>query len=224
MTASPTPVLELPQSGSPHIISRQVIASGQYQALVKITYIDPRDDEKLERERDSVFLVKHPTGEPAGTLMPNIYQDPQGRPCVILVQQFRPQYERDTLEFPGGMISRSKNEAAEQAAVREMEEETSKTGTVLLKSPRLTSEPVPLAATIIGVVLQAKDKTGPDGGRQRLDKGEYVMERVIPLLDLDARLSKYEDEGVLIDPRVWTFALGIRYGLGLTLTETRNAS
>lgn len=222
--ASQTPALELPESASPYIVRRDVIASGKYQALVRITYIDPRDEEKAERERDAVFLVKYPIGEPAGTLMPNIYKDPQGRSCVILVQQFRPQYERDTLEFPGGMISRSRKEGADQAAVREMEEETSKTGKVLSKSPVLTAEPVPLAATIVGVFLQAEDKTGSEVGKQRLDKGEFVVERAMPLPELDHRLYEFEQEGVLIDPRVWTFALGIRCGLEHSLLQAENVS
>lgn len=72
--------------------------------------------------------------------MPNIYKDEHGRWCTILVRQFRPQYEADTIEFPAGFISRTRSETAEQAAIRELKEETTKTGTVIAVSPPLISD------------------------------------------------------------------------------------
>jgi 8-oxo-dGTP pyrophosphatase MutT (NUDIX family) len=144
-----------------------------------VIYIDPRDETKTHRERDVIFLVNRPWEKPAGTLMPNVYKDQEGLWCTVLVQQFRPQYECDTIEFPAGFISSHRGESAEQAAVREMEEETTKTGTILAISPPLTSEPVRIAARLTGVLLHAKDKEGAENGQQRLDKGEFIVEWVV---------------------------------------------
>ncbi|XXH04172.1 hypothetical protein Hte_010585 [Hypoxylon texense] len=202
----------LPKSTCPHIIDQKVISHGKYQGLATVTYIDPRDSTKTERERDFIFLVGRPRPNPVGTLMPNVYQDADGTWCTILVQQFRPQYESDTMEFPAGFISRrgGGGETAEQAAVREMEEETTKTGTVLAASPSLTSEPVRIAARLTGVLLRAADKQGAEAGQQRLDKGEFAVEWKVPLLELEDRLWAFEREGIVVDPRVWTFAMGIK--------------
>lgn len=209
--------MELPKSTSPYILGKSVISRGKYQGLATMTYIDPRDKTKTHRERDFIFLVNHPFDKPAGTLIPNYYKDEHGQYCTVLVQQFRPQYETDTIEFPAGFLSRGRKETAEEAAVREMEEETTKTGTVVATSPLLTSEPVAITARLTGVLLKAEDKLGVEAGKQRLDKGEFADEWLVPLLELEVRLQAFEKQGVIVDPRVWTFAMGIRCALQLDL-------
>jgi len=213
----------LPSSTSPYILDQKVIAHGKYQGLATVTYVDPRDAKKIPRERDFIFLVNRPRSEPVGTLMPNTYKDSEGRWCTVLVQQFRPQYERDTVEFPAGFVSRTRGETAEQAAVREMEEETTKTGAAAAVSPPLTSEPVRIAARLTGVLLDAADKAGGEAGKQRLDKGEFAEEQVVPLLELEDRLQRFADDGVIVDPRVWTFAMGIRCALQLGLGDASSS-
>lgn len=52
----------------------------------------------------------------------------------IIVRQFRAGFEKDTLEFPGGSISKS--EDPEKGAIRELEEET---GAIPSKMTRLTT-------------------------------------------------------------------------------------
>ncbi|KAI1381552.1 hypothetical protein F4677DRAFT_403401 [Hypoxylon crocopeplum] len=213
---------ELPKPTSEYILDQKVVAAGKYQGLATVTYIDPRDATKTRRERDFIFLVDRPRDEPVGAIAPNIYEDAGGRWCTVLVQQFRPQYERDTVEFPAGFISRRRGrETAEEAAARETEEETTKTGKVIATSPLLTSEPVPIAALLTGALLHARDKTGDEAGKQRLDKGEFTVEWQIPLLELEDRLLEFEKENVLVDPRVWAFAMGIRCALSLDLGKQK---
>ncbi|KAI0179496.1 hypothetical protein GGR52DRAFT_309386 [Hypoxylon sp. FL1284] len=222
---STTPA-ELPKSDCPHIRGSRVIAQGKYQGLATVTYVDPRDAAQTERERDFIYLVGRPRSKPVGTLMPNIYFDEASqRWCTVLVQQFRPQYEADTVEFPAGFISRrGGGETAEQAAIREMEEETTKTGTVRAMSPDLTSEPVPIAARLTGVLLDAADKQGAEAGLQRLDKGEFAVEWQVPLLELEARLRQFSKDNVVVDPRVWTFAMGIKCSLDLGLHSAASSA
>ncbi|KAK4199787.1 putative ADP-sugar pyrophosphatase [Triangularia verruculosa] len=213
-----TALPELPKSASPYIIDKKPIACGKHQGLGLLSYIDPRDKDKVVRERDFVFLRNYTDlNRPVGMLVPNIYKDSQGRWCTILVQQFRPQYEADTIEFPAGFVSRRRSETAEQAAVRELEEETTKTGSVIgPTSPPLTSEPVPIAAKLNAVFVRAKDKGGDEEGKQRLDKGEFTVELEVPLQELERKLNELADlHNVVVDPRVWMFAMGIRYALEL---------
>jgi 8-oxo-dGTP pyrophosphatase MutT (NUDIX family) len=211
---------------SPHILHKTVISCGKYQGLGTVTYIDPRDNTKTPRERDYIFLRNRNPHIAVGTLIPNIYKDDQNQWCTILVQQFRPQYESDTIEFPAGFINNNRTgdtvpETAEQAAVRELEEETTKTGTVINTSPPLTSDPLPIAARLAAVFVCARDKEGVEAGKQRLDKGEFAVELQVPLLELETRLRGFEGEGVVIDPRVWMFAMGIRFALELGLEKSR---
>jgi len=203
------PLPKLPKSTSPYILEKKAIACRKYQGLGTITYIDPRDDNKIPRERDYIFLVNRDLQKPVGALVLTTHLDEQGQPCVTLVQQFRPQYETDTIEFPAGFINRRGNETVEQAGIRELEEETTKTGTVTSTSPLLTSEPVPITALLNAVVVEGHDKKGSEAGKQRLDKGEFAVELEVPLLELESALRKAEREGVLVDPRVWMFVEGI---------------
>ncbi|KAK3364683.1 hypothetical protein B0T25DRAFT_71038 [Lasiosphaeria hispida] len=212
-----SPLPELPKSTSPYILGKKLIACGKYQGLGTISYIDPRDEKKTPRERDYVFIRNTDPHTPVGTLVPNIYRDALGRWCTVLVRQFRPQYEADTVEFPAGFISRRRAETAEQAAVRELEEETTATGTVVGRSPPLTSEPVPIAARLSAVFVCARDKAGAEAGRQRLDGGEFVDEVRVPLVELEGVLEELGGQGVVVDPRVWMFAMGLRYALELDL-------
>ncbi|KAK3297796.1 uncharacterized protein B0H64DRAFT_393066 [Chaetomium fimeti] len=219
-SAESTPLALLPElcrGPSPYILNRTLISHGKYQGLGTITYIDPRDQTKTQRERDYIFLRHQNLHNPVGTLIPNIYKDNQDRWCTILVRQFRPQYESDTIEFPAGFIDRTGAETAEQAAIRELEEETTKTGTVINTSPPLTSGPVPIAARLAAVFVHARDKEGAEAGKQRLDKGEFAVELQVPLLELESRLQELQKQDVVIDPRVWMFAMGIRFTLELGL-------
>ncbi|KAH6851068.1 hypothetical protein B0I37DRAFT_373112 [Chaetomium sp. MPI-CAGE-AT-0009] len=217
-TADPTPVL--PGGSSPYILQKTLISRGKYQEFGTITYIDPRDQTKTRREGDYVFLRGRNRHIPVGTPIPNIYKDDQGRWCTILVRQFRPQYESDTIEFPAGFINRTGAETAEQAAVRELEEETTKTGTVISTSPPLTSAPLPIAARLAAVFVRARDKEGSEAGQQRLDKGEFAVELQVPLLELETRLRELQKQDAVIDPRVWMFAMGIRFTLDLGLEKS----
>ncbi|KAK0719171.1 hypothetical protein B0H67DRAFT_486868, partial [Lasiosphaeris hirsuta] len=140
----------------------------------------------------------------------------------VLVRQFRPQYEADTVEFPAGFISRRPREGGvaetpAQAAVRELEEETTMTGAAVAGSPLLTSDPVPIAARLSAVFVKAREKVGDEAGRQRLDKGEFTEEVRVPLVELEATLNQLGEAGVVVDPRVWMFAMGIRFALELEL-------
>ena len=89
-------------------------------------------------------------------------------------------------------------------------------------SPPLISEPVPIAAQLAAVFVHARDKEGEGTRKQRLDKGEFAVELQVPLLELETRLGAFKEQEVIIGPRVWMFAMGIRYtlGLGLNMSAT----
>ena len=66
--------------------------------------------------------------------------------------------------------------------------------------------------------MHARDKEGKEKGKQRLDKGEFAEEIGVPLLELEGRLNELGKNGVvMIDPRVWTFAMGMKVAMEVRL-------
>jgi hypothetical protein len=66
--------------------------------------------------------------------------------------------------------------------VRELEEETTKTGTVIARRSPLTSGPVPIVAQLTAIFVHAQDKEGSEAGTRRLDKGEHSPRRGVRLV------------------------------------------
>ncbi|TPX70828.1 hypothetical protein SpCBS45565_g01487 [Spizellomyces sp. 'palustris'] len=76
------------------------------------------------------------------TIRASTSQQTKGFPTddtILLVLQFRPPTGGWTLEFPSGLLD--KGETPETAALRELQEETGYTGTVVSVGPSITYEP-----------------------------------------------------------------------------------
>lgn len=134
---------------------------------------------------------------------------------VVLVEQFRVPLGRACIELPAGLIGDDPDragEAAESAALRELEEETGyRAGRVeavgeFHSSPGMVSESFTL--------LRAFDlvRTGPGGGTP----GENITVHHVPLRELNSFLAQRRALGDAIDVRL-LMLLGPRV-LGLDLT------
>ena len=94
---------------------------------------------------------------------------------TLIVQQFRPPVGRVTIELPAGLID--KDETPEQAALRELKEETGYVGTVadcsvaVCMSPGLTDESVKLV--VVDVDLDAPENARP---QQAPEESRYQSE------------------------------------------------
>lgn len=119
---------------------------------------------------------------------------------VVLVEQYRPPVKRHVIEFPAGLVGdvHSTEELAE-AAERELLEET---------GYRAASMRVVHIGPISGgfssdlitmLVAEHLEKVGPGEG----DGTEDIATWLIPLSDVDAWLSRKQDEGCLVDPKVY---------------------
>ncbi len=133
---------------------------------------------------------------------------PEGR--VILVEEFRPPIGRRCLCFPAGLIGDEHAESAEEAARRELEEESgyrAATMTPLFdgpSSPGLTSE------TLSFYLADGLERVGKGGGVE----SERIVVREVPLDDVDAWLAEQMKQGVAVDPRVYTGLYFIRRSRG----------
>lgn len=122
--------------------------------------------------------------------------------CLLLVEQYRPPLNKNVIELPAGLIGDNdfnSNEKIEEAAARELEEETGYRAErfhFLLKGPisaGLTSE--------TGTLLRAENmyKVSEGGG----EGGENITVHEVPVLQIRKWLEDVQKRGVLVDPKVY---------------------
>ena len=68
-----------------------------------------------------------------------ILRHPSKPPSTMIILQYRPPVEAFCVEFPAGLVD--EGETPEQAAVRELKEETGYEGKVCARSPTLSNQP-----------------------------------------------------------------------------------
>ena len=120
---------------------------------------------------------------------------------LVLVEQYRVPVGRRVVELPAGLVGDEGEgrEAIDTAASRELEEEAGyeAAGFELLTegppSAGLTSEVVTFLRAI------APRRIGEGGGVG----GEEIRVHHVPLVEVEAWLRKREEEGLLVDPKVW---------------------
>lgn len=186
------------------------VAATRWLKLQTLTY---RDQQGTERAWDVVSRTtkshsRVAAGVDAVIILPLLRSKKQQLVETLLVQQFRPPVDSCTAELPAGLID--KGETAEEAAVRELKEETGYHGHAsqvygpLTMSPGISDETVKLV--VLEVDLDRPENQTP---RQDLDEGEFIQVRRIPLAKLPTELRKLEAQGVMPITGLYTFALGI---------------
>ena len=113
-----------------------------------------------------------------------IIRHPSKPPSTVIILQYRPPVEAVCVEFPAGLID--EGETPEQAAVRELKEETGYEGKVCDKSPTLSNQPGMTNAT--HQVLDCSPTIVADPGLTNANM--QVCARLIALnLQADERLA-----------------------------------
>ncbi|KAI5467964.1 NUDIX hydrolase domain-like protein [Mariannaea sp. PMI_226] len=173
--------------------------------LIKIEYQDPigvtrtwESSERRTRPKDAdidgvgiVAILDKPTGKE-----------------IILQKQFRPPIDKVTIEVPAGLIDAG--ETAEQAAVRELKEETGYVGVVTETTPIMYNDPG-FCNTNLRMVHVSIDMSLPENQdpKPELEENEFIDVFTVPLANLWDECIRLEAEGYAIDARVGTFAEGI---------------
>ena len=112
---------------------------------------------------------------------------------AVLVRQFRAGIHADTLEFPGGMID--PGETPEQAAARELEEETGFVAAGWTSLGACYPNPALQTNRLHTFVAHDCRKTG----EPRLDPGEDARVELVPATSLRARVAAGEiDHGLVL--------------------------
>jgi ADP-ribose pyrophosphatase len=126
---------------------------------------------------------------------------------TVVIEQYRPPVGNFIIELPAGLID--EGETAEQAAIRELHEETGyKAESILHVSPVIVSDPgmtnANMKLVILSVVLDDKMQIPA----AKLEAGEFIVTKVVELAKLKAELEDYDRKGFTVDARLSHFASG----------------
>jgi len=110
-------------------------------------------------------------------------------------------------------------ETPEQAAIRELEEETGFTADKVLQvSSTTVSDPGMTNANMKLVVLDVLLADQMETPTQKLESGEFIVQKVVELAKLNECLQDYAQRGFVVDARLSHFATG--YDMALQLNQT----
>ncbi|SPQ19152.1 466aa217-a53b-4d4e-90e5-59f1e52a708c [Thermothielavioides terrestris] len=129
-------------------------------------------------------------------------------PEIVLQKQYRPPLDKIVIELPAGLID--EGETAEQAAVRELKEETGYVGEVLETSPIMFNDPG-FCNTNLRMVHVSVDMSLPENQdlKPELEENEFIEVFLVRLDSLWQECIKLEAEGYAIDARIANLAEGI---------------
>lgn len=135
---------------------------------------------------------------------------------TLIILQYRPPTQAICVEFPAGLIDAG--ETPEEAAIRELKEETGYSGKVVDISPTIVSDPGMTTANMQFATVEVQLKEGDEEPEQHLESGEHIERIVVPLHELYDRLMAYSKEkGTIVDARLFHWASGLHFA-------TQNAS
>lgn len=138
-----------------------------------------------------------------------ILRHPSRPPSTIIILQYRPPVDGVCVEFPAGLIDAG--ETPEQAAVRELREETGYAGRLLDISPTIVCDPGMSTANMQFATVEVALGEEDAEPEQHLEDGEHIERLVVPLGQLYGRLTQLSSEGKKVDARLWHWAAGIQF-------------
>ncbi|MEM8919637.1 MAG: NUDIX hydrolase [Pseudomonadota bacterium] len=118
---------------------------------------------------------------------------------VLLVEQFRVPLGRDCIELPAGLVGdETAGEAADTAAIRELEEETGYLAKSMEDCGEFYSSPGMVSESFSLFRARGLVKTGDGGGTD----GENITVHRVHLDELDRFIAAKRAEGTAIDVRL----------------------
>ncbi|GHJ86918.1 hypothetical protein NliqN6_3320 [Naganishia liquefaciens] len=141
--------------------------------------------------------------------------DHPSRPLsTVILEQYRPPIGNTVIELPAGLVD--EGEKPEEAALRELQEETGYGGegegagkaTVEHVSPLLVSDPGLTNANMVLATVRVKLAESDPEPKQKLDEGEHIVKRVVEVSELYNVLQEYNEKGFTVDARLAHWAMG----------------
>ena len=190
----------------PRVDAINEIASTRW---LKLQTLDYTDQSGRARKWDMATRTTKTAGvADAVVILPLLRRAGETLGETIVVEQYRPPIGAPTVELPAGLIDAG--ESPQEAALRELKEETGYTGTVSLlseevcMSPGLCDETVQVV--VVDVDLDAPENRDP---AQQLDPGEFVVVRRVPL---DAMREVLDAGAAMPIEGLYLLAIGLEVG------------
>ncbi|GBB86426.1 hypothetical protein RclHR1_12870008 [Rhizophagus clarus] len=198
----------------PHIISKEPLENNESRwiGLYKLEYSDPKGNnrswEVAERK------TRGSGGLDAVGIVALLKSKNNESTQIILCLQFRPSVNKISVEFPAGLVDRE--ETPEQAAIRELEEETGYHGKIVSSFYSMYSN-VGMTNTnnkLIFVEVDLDDEINKNP-QQKLEEDEFITTVIVSIKNLFSTLQEYEKKGYAIDTNLGSFAIGLHMSASL---------
>lgn len=179
--------------------------------LMLTTYRDPLGKERTWEYAERQTRPQSSSVDAVGIVA--ILDLPTG-PEIVLQKQFRPPVNTVCIEIPAGLVD--EGETPEQAAIRELKEETGYIGeisistSIMLNGTSSYSNPG-FCNTNLKMIHMTVDMNNPknQNPQPELEENEFIEVFTLPLKSLFAQCEIWEREGFGLDARVATLAEGI---------------
>ncbi|KAI0340720.1 hypothetical protein BDW22DRAFT_1334023 [Trametopsis cervina] len=203
------------------MIQPKVLSSGELAPSdakwITLKKINWRDQDNKDRVWESAErTTRGSSGIDAVAVLAILRSETNAFPTsTVIIEQFRPLVNSFVVELPAGLID--KGESAEEAAIRELEEETGyKARKVIESSPVLVADPGMTNANMKLVVVDVLFPDKLEVYDQKLDAGEFITRRVVEISKLTEEF-KGAWRGFTIDAKLAHFARG--YDIAKRLAE-----
>jgi len=137
-------------------------------------------------------------------------------PEIVLQKQFRPPVNAVCIEIPAGLVD--EGETPEQAAIRELHEETGYVGEISMSTSVMLNDPG-FCNTNLKMIHMTVNMDNPKNKNPEpeLEENEFIEVFTLPLKKLFSQCEIWVKEGFALDARVATLAEGIELARKLNL-------